>query len=252
MLVAGNWKMNLGLEQSCSLAAQLAAGLSPDSGVEVAIFPQFPWILAVREAVGGAPIGVGAQNGHPGGSGAFTGEVSIELLAAECRYILAGHSERRHLFGESDGFVGEKVRAIVAAGCRAILCVGETLEERQRGDANTVVVRQLQAGCAGLDANQFRGVTIAYEPVWAIGTGVPAKASDAQAMCAEVRRWIRDHFGSDAAEGTRILYGGSITPDNARELFGLADVDGGLVGGASLKAEGFLAIVAAAAHRAGL
>jgi triosephosphate isomerase len=245
MLVAGNWKMNLGLDDSRALATALAEGVGKSAAVEVAVFPQVAWLLAVREEVAGSDIGVGAQNGHPAASGAFTGEVSIATLAPHCRYILAGHSERRHIFGESDAFVGEKVQAILAAGCRAILCVGETLAERRAGEAQAVVERQLAAGLDGVTHDALARVTIAYEPVWAIGTGVAATPQDAQAMCAAVRGWIDATFGRSAAEHVRVLYGGSVSPDNAGGLFALPDVDGGLVGGASLKPESFLAIVAA-------
>ncbi|RIK37166.1 MAG: triose-phosphate isomerase [Chloroflexi bacterium] len=246
VLVAGNWKMNLTLEDSIALAASLAADATTTTTVEIAVFPQMPWLLPVAHALRETGIGVGAQNGHPLASGAFTGEVSIGAIAPHCRYILAGHSERRHLFGESDEFVGEKVRATIAAGSRAILCVGETLREREDGLAEAVVVRQLGAGLAGLDAQQLGAVTIAYEPVWAIGTGIAATPDDAQAMSAVVRRWIAEHYSHPVAQQIRILYGGSVTPENAAALFALADVDGGLVGGASLKAESFLKIVAAA------
>lgn len=252
ILVAGNWKMNLDLEQSRNLASEIAAGTSAATSVEVAIFPQIPWLLPVGEAVGGSHVGIGAQNGHPAQAGAFTGEVSLAGLAPLCRYILAGHSERRHIFGESDSFVGEKVRAILAHGSRPILCVGETLEERRAGSAEAVVVRQLLAGLEGVVGSDLEQVTVAYEPVWAIGTGVAATPDDAQSMCRAVRTWVSSTYSDREAETVRVLYGGSVTPDNAEALFTLPDVDGGLVGGASLKAQSFLAIVAAAVRSAGL
>lgn len=244
LLVAGNWKMNLGQNEAVALAGAVAQGVAARDGVDVAIFPPFPWLVPARAALTGSAVLLGAQNCHQRASGAFTGEVSAAMLTPLCDLILAGHSERRHVFGESDELVGEKVAAILAAGVGAVLCVGETLPEREAGQAEAIVARQLAAGLANVASDSLSRVTIAYEPVWAIGTGVAATAADAQAMCATIRGWLRERFGSHGAE-RRILYGGSVTPDNAAELFGSADVDGGLVGGASLKADTFLAIVAA-------
>ncbi|HEX5165598.1 MAG TPA: triose-phosphate isomerase [Thermomicrobiales bacterium] len=245
MLVAGNWKMNLDRREAIALAGALAGVAKPSSPVEVGIFPPFPWIVPVRDIVANLHIAVGAQNCHTDVSGAFTGEVSAAMLADVCDYILAGHSERRHIFGESDETVGAKVAAILATSPRPILCVGELLNERNAGRAEEVVARQLDAGLASVAQEDVERLTIAYEPVWAIGTGVAATPDDAQAMCAFVRSWLIERFGISGGD-LRILYGGSVSPDNAATLFGQADVDGALVGGASLKADSFRAIVAAA------
>jgi triosephosphate isomerase len=245
MLVAGNWKMNLDRREAIALAGGLAGAAKPDSNVEVAVFPPFPWIVPVRDIVANLNIAVGAQHCHTEKSGAFTGEVSAGMLADVCDYILAGHSERRHVFGESDETVGAKVTAILATSAKPVLCVGETLDERQAGQAQAVVARQLAAGLSSVDADSVARLTIAYEPVWAIGTGVAATADDAQEMCAFVRGWLAERFGADGRE-VRVLYGGSVSSDNAATLFERDDIDGALVGGASLKADSFRAIVAAA------
>jgi triosephosphate isomerase len=245
LLVAGNWKMNLTLEQARELAAAVAQA-PRQAGVDVALCPPFPWLLAVRQATQASTVLVGAQNCHTAASGAFTGEVSPTMLAPHVDFILAGHSERRHVFGESDELVGQKVGAILSAGSRAVLCVGETLAERQADQAATVVTRQLSSGLASAGVNDLDRVVVAYEPVWAIGTGVAATPEDAQQMCAVVRDWLGDRYG-ETGRNVGILYGGSVTPDNAGSLFAQPDVDGGLVGGASLKADSFQAIVDAAA-----
>jgi triosephosphate isomerase len=244
MLVAGNWKMNLGRAEAVALAGALARDATPAANVEVAVCPPFPWLLPVRDALGNSGILVGAQNCHQLASGAFTGEVSAPMLAPLCDLILAGHSERRHVFGESDELVGEKVTAILAAGVRAVLCVGETLTERNAGEAHAVVTRQLTTGLDGTDSRALVRIVVAYEPVWAIGTGVAATADDAQTMCGAIREWLVQRYGPPGTD-VQVLYGGSVTTDNAGELFSRPDVDGGLVGGASLKADSFARIVAA-------
>jgi len=244
-LVAGNWKMNLDRRDAVALAGALAGAARPSSNVEVAVFPPFPWIVPVRDIVANLQIAVGAQHCHTETSGAYTGEVSAAMLADVCDYILAGHSERRHVFGESDETVGAKVTAILATSARPVLCVGETLDERQSGQAPAVVARQLTAGLSSVDAESVGRLTVAYEPVWAIGTGVAATADDAQEMCAFVRGWLAERFGAEGGD-VRILYGGSVSPDNAATLFARQDIDGALVGGASLKSDSFRAIVAAA------
>ncbi|MEX1157817.1 MAG: triose-phosphate isomerase, partial [Thermomicrobiales bacterium] len=178
ILVAGNWKMNLLRREAVALAGALAAGASPAPTVEVAVFPPFPWIVPVRDIVANSSIAVGAQHCHTGTAGAFTGEVSAAMLADVCDYILAGHSERRQIFGESDELVGEKVTAILATSARPVLCVGETLDQRKTGQAQVVVARQLATSLAQVPADAVARLTIAYEPVWAIGTGVAATADD--------------------------------------------------------------------------
>ncbi|HMM40503.1 MAG TPA: triose-phosphate isomerase [Thermomicrobiales bacterium] len=240
-IVAGNWKMNTTLDEARDLAAAIASGASASEGVELAVFPPFPWIVPVYAALGGSSIQVGAQDCYTQKSGAFTGEVSPWSLAGICQMILAGHSERRHVIGESDELVGQKVDATLAAGLTSVLCVGELLDERQAGEAQTVVTRQLEAGLALLGGGVTRS-----DPGGGSGRGGPAPPADAQEMCAAIRGWMVSRY-ADAGDSVRVLYGGSVTPENAVELFEQPDVDGGLVGGASLKADSFLAIAAAAA-----
>lgn len=245
-IVAGNWKMNTTLDGACALAEGIASRANNISGVELVVFPPFPWLVPVRDILQGSGVQLGAQNCYVKESGAFTGEVSPWALSGVCQMILAGHSERRHVFGESDELVGTKVDATLAAGLTSVLCVGELLDERQAGNADVVVERQLKAGLANVSSDMLPRLVVAYEPVWAIGTGVAATPADAQEMSAAIRRWMSSKYGDEGA-AVRILYGGSVSADNATELFSQTDVDGGLVGGASLKAESFIAIAAAAA-----
>lgn len=248
-IAAGNWKMNLNRQQALELATQTAHAAANIPAVETYVFPPYPWLASVRTALSGSQVRLGAQNCHPADSGAFTGEVSVTMLGELVTAVIAGHSERRHLFGESDALVGEKVASIVRLGMQAFLCVGETLVERESGDAEAVVNRQLEAGLAEIDVEELDNIVIAYEPVWAIGTGVAATALDAQEMASHIRARLGERRGPKGAL-VRILYGGSVTPDNAAELFALPDVDGGLVGGASLKAATFVPIMKAAAGTA--
>ena len=246
MLVAGNWKMNLGLSDAIRLASDVVRDTAEDAeSVGVAVCPPTIWLEAVAERVGGSSVRLGAQNVHPAESGAFTGEVSTGMLAeVGAHYAIVGHSERRQVFGESDAFVAEKVSAALASGLVPILCIGETLDERESGDAEATVLKQLAASLDGVSLDDPAGLVVAYEPVWAIGTGRTASPEQAQAMHAAIRSALTDRF----PEGERIelLYGGSVKPGNAAELFAQPDLDGALVGGASLDAESFAAIVAAA------
>lgn len=243
-IVAGNWKMNLDRASSVALARDVQNIERDPERTEVLIFPATVWLAPVAAALDGVSTRLGGQNCHSEPKGAFTGEVSAVMLAEICTDAMAGHSERRHVFGESDDVVGAKVRAILDAGMRAVLCVGETLEEREAGNAELVVERQLRSGLADVPAAEIGNVVIAYEPVWAIGTGVAATPTDAQAMCRFARSVLTKLYG-ESGTGRPVLYGGSVTPDNASELFGQADIDGGLVGGASLDVQSFRAIVAA-------
>jgi triosephosphate isomerase len=247
MLVAGNWKMNTNRHQAIELAeAAVAAQREMGGEVEVAVMPPFPWLDVVASRLGGSDVLLGAQNVHEAESGAFTGEVSAAMLVeAGCRMVIVGHSERRHVMGETDSQVGRKVVAAQKHGLRPVLCVGETLEERDAGREGEVVAAQLAAGLAG--ANLAAGLVIAYEPVWAIGTGRTASPDQAQAMHRMIREHIQPIVGSEAVP---ILYGGSVKPANAAELFAQHDVDGGLIGGASLDAADFASIVGAAARGA--
>jgi triosephosphate isomerase (TIM) len=243
-LIAGNWKMNLGRDDAVNLAAAVASA-ADGADCDVALFPPFPWLIPVKDAVGNAQVMIGAQNCHWEEKGAFTGEVAAPMLRDICRLVLAGHSERRHVFGETDEQVGMKVAAILRSGIDPVLCVGETIDERNAAAAGDVVTRHLGTGLAQVADDQIHRLTIAYEPVWAIGTGVAATPDDAQEMCALIRAWMAQRYGAVGRE-VRVLYGGSMTADNAAELLGREDVDGGLVGGASLSAASFATIIASA------
>jgi triosephosphate isomerase len=245
-IVAGNWKMNTSLEEALALVSSLS-GLQPTiSQVERVLIPPFPWIVPLRDRAHQAGFALGAQDCAVEDKGAFTGEVSATMLAPYCSYVIAGHSERRHVIGESDELVAAKVRAIQRNGLRPILCVGELLSEREAGSARDVVERQLRAGLDGIAPDQVTNIVIAYEPVWAIGTGRAATADDAQEMALFVRRTIAAIVDESVAQQVRIQYGGSVNAGNAQSLLSLPDVDGALVGGASLKAEEFSQIISVA------
>jgi triosephosphate isomerase len=246
-LVAGNWKMNKTVPESLELVAEIEAGLPRLDAVEVALLPPFTSLWPVSTS-GIAETGVvlGAQDLYWESSGAFTGEISPTMLSGWCRYGLIGHSERRRLFGETDENVNRKVRAALGAGLRPMVAVGETLEENEAGRTEEVLGRQVPAALSGLDEVQGLEVVMAYEPVWAIGTGKTATPGHAEQSCALIRRLVAESLGAAVAESVRILYGGSVTPANAAELMSQPNIDGALVGGASLVAADFLAIVAAA------
>ena len=239
-LVVGNWKMNGGLRQNDALLADLRAGWTAPPARELAVCVPYPYLWQAQAALSGSKIAWGAQNLSEHASGAFTGEVSAAMVAEfGCRYAIVGHSERRTLYGESDEVVAAKAAAALGAGLTPIVCVGETLEEREAGTTEAVVLRQLDAVVSRLGA-KIGAVVIAYEPVWAIGTGRTASAAQAQA----VHQLLRKRLGGvdAAAAKVALLYGGSVKADNAKTLFAAADIDGALVGGASLKADEFLAI----------
>jgi triosephosphate isomerase len=242
ILVAGNWKMNGSQAMVDELLGGLLAGTENASDVDMAVFPPFPYLGQAQSLLSGSSISWGAQNLNPIQGGAHTGEVSASmLLDFGCRYVLVGHSERRTLYGESDEDVAVRFEAALAAGLEPVLCVGETLEEREGGETEAVVERQLNAVFNRCGVGGFEKAIVAYEPVWAIGTGKTATPEQAQA----VHAFIRDKFVSQddiIAGQLRILYGGSVNGSNAADLFAREDIDGGLVGGASLKAEDFLAI----------
>jgi triosephosphate isomerase (TIM) len=244
--IAGNWKMYTDAAGARQLAAGVVRGLGEEDRVTVAVCPPFPYLLPVAEALRGSPVGLGAQNVYPEREGAFTGEVSPAMVRdTGCRYVIVGHSERRHKLGETDEFINRKVKAVLAAGLHAILCVGETLQQREANSTEGVLNEQLTGGLSGVSAEDLGQVVLAYEPVWAIGTGRNATPEQAQEAHAFLRRRVGELCGAEAAEGLVIQYGGSVKPDNAAALLGQADVDGALVGGASLKADQFLAIVRA-------
>jgi triosephosphate isomerase len=242
--VCGNWKMHKTTAEAVALVKELAAGLGEAAGkVQVAVAPPFTAIQAVAQAVKGTALEVSGQDVFWEVQGAFTGQVSAPMLAeAGCRHGIVGHSERRQLFGETDETVRKKTGALLKAGLFPIVCVGETLAEREAGRTIEVVDRQVRQGLAGLSAQELGKITLAYEPVWAIGTGKTATTAQAQEVHAAIRSILRE-LGGTVADGMRIQYGGSVKPDNARELMSQPDVDGALVGGASLKAPDFLAIV---------
>lgn len=245
--IAGNWKMNTTASSAVELARAVADGVAGRPRPKVAVCPPFPWLAAVADAVRGTPVALGAQDCYVKESGAFTGEVSPAMLTdAGCQYVIAGHSERRHVLGEADELINRKILAGLAGGLDVIFCIGELLEERKADQTTAVLERQLAAGLKGLDAAGLAKVVIAYEPVWAIGTGETATPDQAQAAHAFVRQWVGNAFGAPAAEALVIQYGGSVKPDNAADLLTQPDVDGALVGGASLKPDQFLAIVNAA------
>lgn len=243
-LVAANWKMHKTLKETEEYLLRLLKLVGDEPPVELVICPPFTALALAAKVLSGSPIALGAQNGHPQKEGAFTGEVSMYQLAdLGVRYVICGHSERRRLFGESDAFVAEKVRAAWTHGLTPILCVGETLEERRAGRAWEVVERQLRAA---LEDGLSGPLVIAYEPVWAIGTGVPAHPQDAQDMARRIRAWLVGSFG-EKGKDVRIQYGGSVKPENAREFLALPEIQGALVGGASLDPESFWRIALAAA-----
>jgi triosephosphate isomerase len=247
--VAGNWKMYTNAATAKQLATAVMRGLGTEDRVTIAVCPPFPYLKAVAEVLSGNRVHLGAQNVYPEKEGAFTGEVSpAMLLDVGCRYVIIGHSERRHKMGETDEFINRKVKAALGAGLLVILCIGETLEERERDETEKVLDTQLTGGLAGLTGspNPLAAITLAYEPVWAIGTGKNATPDQAQEAHAFVRQRIAETFGQPAAAALTIQYGGSVKPDNAASLLHQPDVDGALVGGASLNADHFLAIIRAA------
>lgn len=244
-LVAGNWKMNTTVPEGIELARAIAALRRPD-GVEVAILPPFVHLCVLADVLRGSGIGVGAQDCFWQQRGPYTGEISPSMLTGYCDLVLVGHSERRAL-GETDEQVARKLRAALAAGLRVIVAVGEVLEQRRSGKHFDVVSEQIAAALHALDDAALERVVVAYEPVWAIGTGESATPDDAQAMCAAIRAQVGELASDDAADALRILYGGSVAAGTAADLFAGPDVDGGLIGGASLSPTAFEAIIAAAA-----
>jgi triosephosphate isomerase len=242
--IAGNWKMYKTASEAASLAGALVSALAGDSVRKVMIAPPFTALFAVRDALKGSRILLGAQNACAEMEGAHTGEISLRMLRdAGVSVVILGHSERRHVYGETDSLVNRKVRLALAEGFDVILCVGETLDERQSGVTEKVVEAQTRAGLASVAERDLSKVTIAYEPVWAIGTGKNATPADADAVHKFVRGCVGSLYSGAAAQAMTIQYGGSVKPENIRELMAMENIDGALVGGASLKAETFLPIV---------
>ncbi len=244
ILIAGNWKMNTRQECGAALARQIVEQVGENPTVDVALCPPAVYLTAVADAVAGTPVGLGAQNLHPAEDGAFTGEVNAAMLTdVGCRYVILGHSERRAIFGETDAMIREKLQAALAGNLIPIVCVGETLEDREAGNTEKVVETQLRGSLAGLDDVRAAGIVVAYEPVWAIGTGKTASPEQAEEVHAFLRKLLGDMFRTEIADQIRIQYGGSVKPGNAKELLGQPNIDGALVGGASLKAEDFIGII---------
>jgi len=246
-LIVGNWKMNLNRRQAVELAEAVARGVGANGPADVAVCPPSVYLNAVGAALRGSRVGLGAQNVYHQPDGAFTGELSTAMLKdVGCRFVIVGHSERRHILGETNADVNQKLLAVLATGLTPILCVGEKLEERQSGRTQDVVREHLETGLEGVSTQDAARVVIAYEPVWAIGTGVVASPDQAEEVHADLRMLLASRYNDQTAAGAIIQYGGSVKPDNAAQLLGQKNIDGFLVGGASLKADSFLAIVGAA------
>ena len=244
-VIAGNWKMNKTVTETAALVEQIRAA-ADTSACEVVVCPPFTNLQAACEAASGSDIKVGAQNVHFAASGAYTGEISADmLLSLGVTHVIIGHSERRQYFGETNETVNLRLTAALNAGLTAILCVGETEQQREQGITDEIIRAQLKVALGGIDSKQMERLIVAYEPVWAIGTGKTATAAQAEEVCAMIRATVRELYGEAVAECLTIQYGGSMKPGNAAELLSQPDIDGGLIGGAALKAEDFCAIIAA-------
>ncbi len=245
--IAGNWKMNLDRKAAVALAEAVAREADKLTDVDLAVCPPACYLESVGQAIKDSRLALGAQNVYDQPNGAFTGEISVTMLCdLGVKYVILGHSERRHILGETDEEINKKVHAALKAGLKPILCVGELLAEREAGRTLDVIRTQFDGSLAGVTAEQFRSVVIAYEPVWAIGTGKVATPQQAEEVHLALRKIIAERYNNEIAQCIPIQYGGSVKPDNARELLGQPDIDGALVGGASLKADQFLGIVAGA------
>jgi triosephosphate isomerase len=248
--IAGNWKMNLNRAEAASLAKAVAEGVANVTAADVAVCPPAVYLDAVSQIVKGSKLGLGGQNLYFEPNGAFTGETSAAMLTdLGCRYVILGHSERRHILGETNEDVNKKVKVALAVGLVPIVCVGELLSEREANQTAKVIETQFDGSLAGVSAEQMASVVLAYEPVWAIGTGKVATPEQAEAVHMDLRNLLTRRYNTAVAEGVRIQYGGSVKASNAAELLAQPNVDGALVGGASLKADEFLGIVAAAQGR---
>jgi triosephosphate isomerase len=243
-IIAGNWKMNKTIAEAVQFVEAIKEPLKTIDGVTKVVCPTFVCLAPVKEAIGSARIGLGAQNLYFEESGAYTGEIAPGMLDGLCQYVIVGHSERREYFGETDEGVNKKIKAALAHRLTPIVCVGETLQLRQAGQTNNWVKNQVVAALQGLGGAQVSSMVVAYEPIWAIGTGVAATTADAQEVIGEViRPTIAQLYGDEVAQAIRIQYGGSVKPSNAAELMSMPDIDGGLVGGASLQVNDFVDIV---------
>ncbi len=244
-IIAGNWKMNLDRASAVALAAGLAEEAGHVDGVDLAVCPPSLYLEAVAAAVAGSNVALGAQNVYHEPQGAFTGEISTAMLCdLGCRYVILGHSERRHILGETDGQVNQKLHAALQAGLIPIVCVGELLAQREAGQTSDVIRRQVDGSLARLSAEQMARIVMAYEPVWAIGTGKVATPQQAEEVHLDLRKMIAERYNGQVAGSVRIQYGGSVKPDNAADLLRQPNIDGALVGGASLKVDAFMGIIA--------
>jgi triosephosphate isomerase len=243
-VIAGNWKMHKTIEEARALARAIRDGAGGASHCVIVLAPPFTSLAAVASEIKGSSIQLAGQNVHWEPKGAFTGEISVPMLEdAGCAMVIIGHSERRQYFGETDETVNRRVRAAVNSSLKAIVCIGETLAEREAGRVHDVITQQLAGGLAGLTRDALSHIILAYEPVWAIGTGRTASPEIAQEVHKAIRDWLSRQFGNEAAQEVRILYGGSVKPDNVSVLMRQPDIDGALVGGACLEAESFLRII---------
>ena len=247
LLIAGNWKMNLKLDSAKALAQGLKDAAAGVSEVDIAVCPPSLYVQPVCEILNGSNVGVGAQNAYFEAAGAFTGELEMAMLTdVGCQYVILGHSERRTYFAETDETVNKRARAALAAGLKTIICVGETLEQREGGVTEEVVCRQTVTALLGMTAEDLKNVVIAYEPVWAIGTGKTATKEQAAEVCGFIRKVVEQNYSTAVAEALTIQYGGSMNAGNAADLLSMKDIDGGLIGGAALKPADFAAIIEAA------
>jgi len=246
-VIAGNWKMNMNLHQSQKLVSEIINGLGKDSKAEVIVCPSFTSLSEVNSLLKGTQVKLGAQNMYYEESGAFTAEISADMLkSVGCEYVILGHSERRVIFNESDELINKKIKVALSKELKPIFCVGELLEQRESGKTMEVVSSQVEKGFEEIASEQMKNIIIAYEPVWAIGTGKTATPEQAQEVHLFIRELVAKKFSSSVAENLIIQYGGSVKPDNAGELLSQKDIDGALVGGACLKADSFLSIIASA------
>ena len=246
-VIAGNWKMNMDLHQSQKLVSEIINGLGKDNKAEVIVCPPFTSLSEVSSLLKGIQIKLGAQNMHFEESGAYTGEVSAEMLkSVGCEYVILGHSERRVIFNESDEMINKKIKTALSKGLKPIFCVGELLGQRESGKTMQIISAQIEKGLDGITSDQMKSIIIAYEPVWAIGTGKTATPQQAQEVHLFIRELVAKKFSTSVAENLIIQYGGSVKPDNSGELLSQKDIDGALVGGACLKADSFLGIIASA------
>lgn len=246
-VIAGNWKMNMDLHQSQKLVSEILNGLGKDNKAEVIVCPPYTSLSEVNSLLKGTQVNLGAQNMYYEKSGAYTAEISADMLkSVGCEYVILGHSERRVIFNESDEFINKKIKAALTKELKPIFCIGELLEQRESGETMKVISAQIEKGLEGIASDQMKNIIVAYEPVWAIGTGKTATPEQAQEVHLFIRELVAKKFSASVAENIIIQYGGSVKPDNSSELLSQKDIDGALVGGACLKADSFLSIIASA------